>query len=76
MKKEAAYTIGTTEEDVLSKFPNAEKISDYQYRAKQNGMTYYIGHDSVFDCWKVFGRTQDEPGVFQRLMDFFISSKN
>ena len=67
-----AYYIGSTEEDVLSRFPNAKKDSEYSWIATQDGMTYYIGWDSSFQNWKVFGRTKSEPNVFKKFMNFLI----
>lgn len=72
LEKTSEYAIGTTEEDVLRKFPTAKKTSEHQYIATKDGMTYYIGWDSLFERWKVFGRTQSEPNVFQKLMDFLV----
>lgn len=74
MKKmeKKAYYIGDTNEDILSKFPNAKKENEYSWIAVQDGMTYYIGWDSAFQNWKIFGRTKSEPNTFKRLMNFLI----
>lgn len=70
MKREGSYI--ESEEAIFQRFPKAEKTNDHQYIAKENGITYFIGYDSLIDSWRIFGRTKSDPSVFQRLMDYFI----
>lgn len=70
-KKQAAYVISKDEEGVLEKFPNAEKVSEYMYKARNNGMIYHIAYDSSFDVWKVLLRSKSESNVVKKMLDYF-----